>query len=71
MHAKGKGFYGAGASFSAYIKSIDTNVKDRDAHLMSDDFFNADTHPKLTLKKGVMKKINLTEFELKGDMTIR
>jgi polyisoprenoid-binding protein YceI len=48
------------------IDSINTKVKDRDAHLKSDDFFNAAESPKITFKS--------TKFDgekLTGNLTIR
>jgi len=53
-------------NFSAEIDSVNTNNKDRDTHLKSDDFFNATEYPKL---KFVSKSFNGSE--LKGDLTIR
>ena len=53
-------------NFSAEIGSVNTNNKDRDTHLKSDDFFNANEYPKL---KFVSKSFNGSE--LKGDLTIR
>ena len=53
-------------SFSAKTASINTKNKDRDAHLKSDDFFNAETYPEITFKS--------TSFgggKLVGDLTIR
>lgn len=42
-------FDGAKAAFTLDAKSVDTNVADRDAHLKSADFFNAEQHPKTDL----------------------
>jgi polyisoprenoid-binding protein YceI len=36
--------------FEADIDSIDTKNEQRDAHLKSDDFFNAEKFPKMTFK---------------------
>ncbi|RZS94604.1 YceI family protein [Cecembia calidifontis] len=58
-------FNGAKVSFSADIDSIDTNQSDRDGHLKSDDFFNAEKFPKMTFS-GVLEGSTL-----KGDLTIR
>jgi polyisoprenoid-binding protein YceI len=69
--ADGEDFNGASASFSADINSIDTNVEDRDNHLKSDDFFNAEKYPKLTFSNGKMVKKSDSEYILEGDLTIR
>lgn len=58
-------------SFEADIDSIDTNNADRDAHLKSDDFFNASEHPKLTFTSTSFNKKGDNEYELVGDLTIR
>jgi len=59
-------FSDASFSFSAKIDSINTKNKDRDAHLKSDDFFNAETYPEMTF---VSKSFN--GETLIGDLTIR
>lgn len=64
-------FEGASISFEADINSIDTGNEDRDAHLKSDDFFNADEHPKLTFQSTSFKKTGEGEYKLTGDLTIR
>lgn len=64
-------FDGATAQFKAEIDSIDTNVADRDAHLKSDDFFNAAAFPHLTLSNAVFTKTGETTYKVAGNMTIR
>lgn len=64
-------FDGAKVSFSIDVDSIDTNVKDRDAHLKSPDFFAAEQYPTIDFKNGTLKKISESEYKLKGDLTIR
>lgn len=58
-------FEGAKISFSADIASIDTNQSDRDNHLKSADFFDAEKYPKMSFS-GV-----LTGNTLEGDLTIK
>ncbi|MCA6075632.1 YceI family protein [Fulvivirga sedimenti] len=62
-------FDGASASFSLDVNSIDTNVADRDAHLKSDDFFNAEKYPSITFN-GTLNKVG-GSYKLTGPMTIR
>lgn len=53
------------------IATIDTHNEQRDAHLRSPDFFDADKHPLMTFKsKRIDGDIN-SEFKLTGDLTIR
>jgi polyisoprenoid-binding protein YceI len=64
-------FENASIEFSADINSIDTNNADRDNHLKSADFFDADNHPKLTFKASSFTKIDGHNFELIGDLSIK
>ena len=59
-------FSGAQFRFSAQIDSINTKNTDRDAHLKSDDFFNAAQFPKLTF---ISKSFDGSKMN--GDLTIR
>ncbi|WP_234569438.1 YceI family protein [Rhodohalobacter sp. 614A] len=64
-------FEDAKITFEADVNSIDTNSSDRDAHLKSDDFFNAEEHPKLTFESTSFKHIGEGEYKLIGNLTIR
>ncbi len=63
-------FDGAEASFALDVNSIDTNVADRDAHLKSDDFLNAEKYPQITFN-GKLNKVSDNNFKLVGPLTIR
>ncbi len=71
MEAESEDFDNASISFSADINSIDTGLEDRDNHLKSDDFFNAEQFPKMTFKSSSFTKTGEGTFELIGDLTIR
>ena len=64
-------FSGADIQFNADIASLDTNSAQRDTHLKSDDFFNAERFPKLTFKSTSFSKNGNGDYELTGDLTIR
>lgn len=64
-------FNNAKVNFSIDINSIDTRVEMRDNHLKSDDFFNAEKYPKMTLSNAILKKDKNGKFTLTGDLTIR
>lgn len=64
-------FVGANINFSASTASINTGNADRDGHLKSDDFFNAETYPNLTFMSTAFTKISDSNYLLKGDFTIR
>ena len=70
VEAADENFTNARIKFSADIDSIHTGVTDRDAHLKSDDFFNAEQFPKLTFESTGFEKAG-SHYELKGDLTIR
>lgn len=59
-------FNGAKINFSIAIDSINTKNADRDGHLKSDDFFNAESYPNMTFQS---KSFN--GESLIGDLTIR
>ena len=64
-------FNGASIEFTVDVNSINTESADRDKHLKSDDFFNAEKYPQMTFKSTEFKKINAKDYQLTGDLTIR
>ena len=64
-------FSDAKISFNADVNSIDTNNEQRDGHLKSDDFFNAEKFPKVIFVGKELKKTGNNTFDLIGDFTIR
>lgn len=71
IETEGDTFENADASFSADIDSITTNNEDRDNHLKSDDFFNAETYPQLTFTSNSFEKKDDDTYSVTGDLTIR
>lgn len=57
-------------AFTADINSIDTNNAQRDQHLKSADFFNADEHAQIQFT-GTKYETNGDEARLYGDLTIK
>jgi polyisoprenoid-binding protein YceI len=51
--------------------SIDTKNADRDKHLRSADFFDAEKHPAITFKSTAWKQLDKENHEVSGDLTIR
>lgn len=64
-------FEGADISFSAKTSSVFTNNSQRDEHLKSDDFFNAEKYPTLDFTSKSFKKTGDNRYKLTGDLTIR
>jgi polyisoprenoid-binding protein YceI len=52
------------------LGSISTNNEQRDAHLRSADFFDADSHPKMTFRSTAIRASG-DGFAVTGDLTIR
>lgn len=69
--AKSDDFDGSKISFVIDVNSLDTDNEKRDGHLKSDDFFNAEKYPKITLSNGVLEQVEGNKYKLKGDLTIR
>ncbi|MFC3812638.1 YceI family protein [Lacihabitans lacunae] len=66
LETDNENFVDASINFSAKIDSINTKNADRDGHLKSDDFFNAEAYPEMTF---VSKSFD--GETLVGDLTIR
>ena len=71
MESNTPDFSDATIRFEADVNSISTNNEQRDGHLKSDDFFNAEKFPKLTFTSGRLEKKSETEYLLSGELTIR
>ena len=57
--------------FTADIHSISTNNEQRDAHLRTGDFFDAENHPQLTFESDKLEKINDENYKLYGTLSMR
>lgn len=53
------------------VKSIDTNSKSRDNHLLKSDFFDADKQQKIIFKSSELKRNNKNQFTLIGFLNIK
>lgn len=53
------------------VGSIDTNDPNRDTHLRSDDFFNAEQFPTITFQSKRVDVEDSNNWRLVGDLTIR
>ncbi|GAB3967499.1 YceI family protein [Spirosoma terrae] len=71
IETQGDDFDGAKITFSADIASITTGNEQRDGHLKSADFFDAEQFPKLTFTSTEFKKTSDDEYTLVGDLTLR
>lgn len=71
VESKGDDFATADVEVTIDSSSIDTGIADRDNHLRSDDFFNAEKYKEIKFKSRSVKKIDDENYKLYGDLTIR
>ena len=71
MVATKEDFTDAKINFTVDVNSINTDNANRDGHLKSDDFFNAEKYPNMTFVSTSFKKKSGSAYELTGDITIR
>jgi polyisoprenoid-binding protein YceI len=53
------------------VASVDTHEAQRDAHLRSGDFFEADKHPRIVFKSKRVEEKGKDHLAVTGDLTIR
>lgn len=56
---------------SIKVASINTDNTQRDTHLKSDDFFNAEKYPNITFKSTAVEKTGDKNYKIIGNLTIR
>lgn len=71
VETSGDDFSNAKVNFTIDVSSISTDNEQRDNHLKSDDFFNAQKFPKMTFVGKSMQKVGDNKYKLVGDLTIR
>ena len=71
LDADNEDFSDAKITFEADTDSIDTGNEQRDGHLKSDDFFNAEQYPKLTFTSTSVQNVSGDEYKVIGDLTVR
>ena len=64
-------FSDAKVNFTVDVNSIDTDNENRDKHLKSDDFFNAEKFPTMKFESTSMKPLGGNKYQLNGNLTIR
>ncbi|MBA3364839.1 MAG: YceI family protein [Actinobacteria bacterium] len=61
----------AHASASVRSESIDTHEPQRDGHLRSPDFFDADRFPEIQFESSRIENVEGNRFRVRGDLSIR
>lgn len=64
-------FENAKIEFTGEINSLSTGNSDRDAHLLSSDFFDVAQFPEIKFNAISFSKINEGEYILEGDLSLR
>jgi len=64
-------FSDAKISFGADVNSLYTKNEQRDGHLKSPDFFDAEKFPKISFESTEVKKVSDHELQVAGNLTIR
>lgn len=68
IDSEGDDFSNAKISVVIDADSIYTNNADRDAHLKSADFFDAEKYPKITFDSTELNKLDDSNYQLKGTL---
>ncbi len=58
-------------NFTVKVKSVDTHIEKRDAHLATNEFFDAVTYPEMTFVSKRISKIANGRYALEGILTIK
>jgi polyisoprenoid-binding protein YceI len=61
----------ATAELTIKTASVDTRNEQRDGHLRTNDFFDAETYPEITFRSTAVEKVDDERFRLIGDLTIK
>ncbi|MBZ0207054.1 MAG: YceI family protein [Flavobacteriales bacterium] len=71
IEAVGKDFSHAKVQATMDTAEVFTNDENRDKHLQSADFFDAENHPQLSFTSTSMEHVGGSDYKLKGDLTIK
>jgi polyisoprenoid-binding protein YceI len=71
VESLGDDFSTAKIKFQAATASVFTNSDQRDEHLRSADFFDAEKYPELKFESTSLEKVDDESFTLNGNLTIR
>jgi len=71
LHLDGSDPARSTASIDVKIASVDTGIADRDGHLRSGDFFDAEAFPLMTFRSTAAAPVGGDTYRITGDLTIK
>ncbi|MCC3775404.1 YceI family protein [Streptomyces sp. UNOB3_S3] len=71
LHLDGAAPSRSTAELDIRIDSVDTGIKDRDGHLLSGDFFDAERFPLMTFRSTAAERVGGDRYRITGDLTIK
>ncbi|GBQ01553.1 polyisoprenoid-binding protein [Streptomyces spongiicola] len=71
LHLDGTDPSRSSAAIDVRIASIDTGIADRDGHLRSGDFFDAETFPVMSFRSNRAEQLDGENYRISGDLTIK
>lgn len=71
VHLDGSDLSASKVELEIKVASVDTSSEQRDAHLRTNDFFDAETYPTITFTSTVIQSVGTSSFNVSGDLTIR
>jgi polyisoprenoid-binding protein YceI len=71
VETDGTDFSTATIQLKAKISSIDTNNAQRDGHLRTSDFFDAEKYPELVFKSTKIEKVDDENYQIFGDLSMK
>jgi polyisoprenoid-binding protein YceI len=71
VETDGKDFSTAAIRLKAEISSIDTNNAQRDGHLRSSDFFEAEKFPEMIFESTKVEKVDEENYHVFGNLTMK
>ncbi|MCD0481469.1 YceI family protein [Streptacidiphilus sp. ASG 303] len=71
LHLDGSDPSRSTAELTIKVASIDTNQQQRDEHLRTGDFFEAEAYPEITFRSTSAQRVDDETYRMTGDLTIK
>lgn len=70
-HIDGEDPTKSSATLTIQVASVDTSNEQRDGHLRTNDFFDAENYPTITFTTTSIEAVDSENYKVNGDLTIR